>query len=93
MALREQIFDEMIAHKLPWQLENILDDPLCHDSSGYQQQLADILLDLRNFTFFYENASLQCDLIRYHYFIWCASKHKLIPEQDIGKNWHIWTQN
>lgn len=61
-------FDEMVAHNLPWQLENILDNP-CNDelSRRYQQQLADILLNLSNFMVFYENDPLRCDLIRYHY--------------------------
>lgn len=71
-VLSKENFDEMVAHKLPWQLETIIDHPHCPDSIAYQQQLADILLDLRNFTIFYENDSLRCDLIRYplslHYF-------------------------
>lgn len=58
-------FDEVIAHKLPWQLESIIDNPLCLEITKYQQQLADILLDLRNLTIFYESDTLQCDLSRY----------------------------
>lgn len=67
-VLGEASFGEMVAEKLPWQLESILDDPLCYGehSRGYQQQLADILLDLQKFAIFYENDSLRCDLIRYH---------------------------
>lgn len=64
-VLKNEEFDEMVAHMLPWQIESILDDPLCNDSSEYQHQLAEIVLDLRNFSVFYENDSLRCDLIRY----------------------------
>lgn len=65
-SLNKWEFDDIVAQKLPKLLMRILNDPLCHDSSGYQQQLADVLLDLRKFIVFYENDSLTRELIQYH---------------------------
>jgi hypothetical protein len=64
-VLSKEPFDENTAAQLPWQLVKILSNPLCKDGPAVQKQLANILLDLRNFMIFNEHDALKYDLIKY----------------------------
>lgn len=84
--LHEQ-FDEVIASKLPWQLSSIIKNPICTDIEGYQQKLADILLNLRNFVVFYTSDTLRGDLIKYQLFKIVQLLFLFELRKDIGTSW------
>jgi hypothetical protein len=76
-VLSKEPFDENTAAQLPWQLVKILSNPLCKDGPEVQKQLANILLNLRNFMVFYEHDALKYDLIKYP-FIQTSALHALL---------------
>lgn len=55
-----------MAHELPWLLEQIMISPACPDSAKVQQQLVDLLVDLKHFDVFMRKDSLKFELRAYH---------------------------